>query len=91
MSFINLFLAQRVHVGIIWYILRAQRVSHIPTLRAKYIPYNYMDPLGWAVRVTDSRNVLRKRGDWEPDAPRRRCPELILWKSQLYQKGHPKP
>ena len=37
--------AQRVHVGI-WYILRAQRGSHIPTLGAKYIPYNYMDPLG---------------------------------------------
>ena len=30
----------------IWYILRAQRGSHIPTLRAKYIPYSYMDPLG---------------------------------------------
>ena len=38
--------AQRVHVGI-WYILRAQRGSHIPTLRPKYIPYTYMDPLGW--------------------------------------------
>ena len=37
--------SQRVHVGI-WYILRAQRGSHIPTLRAKYIPYSYMDPLG---------------------------------------------
>ena len=36
---------QRVHVGI-WYILRAQRGSHIPTLRPKYIPYSYMDPLG---------------------------------------------
>ena len=36
---------QRVHVGI-WYILRAQRGSHIPTLRPKYIPYYYMDPLG---------------------------------------------
>ena len=36
---------QRVHVGI-WYILRAQRGSHIPTLRPKYIPYAYMDPLG---------------------------------------------
>ena len=36
---------QRVHVAI-WYILRAQRGSHIPTLRAKYIPYSYMDPLG---------------------------------------------
>ena len=38
-------LTQRVHVGI-WYILRAQRGSHIPTVRAKYIPYSYMDPLG---------------------------------------------
>ena len=38
-------LSQRVHVGK-WYILRAQRGSHIPTLRAKYIPYSYMDPLG---------------------------------------------
>ena len=37
--------AQRVHVGI-WYILRAQRGSHIPTLRPKYTPYSYMDPLG---------------------------------------------
>ena len=36
---------QRVHVGI-WYILRAQRGSHIPILKAKYIPYSYMDPLG---------------------------------------------
>ena len=36
---------QRVHVGI-WYILRAQKGSHIPTLRPKYIPYSYMDPLG---------------------------------------------
>ena len=37
--------SQRVHVGI-WYILSAQRGSHIPTLRPKYIPYTYMDPLG---------------------------------------------
>ena len=27
-------------------ILRAQRGSHIPTLRPKYIPYTYIDPLG---------------------------------------------
>ena len=40
---------QRVHVGI-WYILRAQRGSHIPTLRPKYIPYTYMDPLGQVCR-----------------------------------------
>ena len=38
---------QRVHVGV-WYMLRAQRGSHIPTLRAKSIPYSYMDPLGKA-------------------------------------------
>ena len=37
--------SQRVHVGV-WYILRAQRGSHIPTLRPRYIPYTYMDPLG---------------------------------------------
>ena len=36
-------LSQRVHVGI-WYMLRAQRGSHIPTLRPKYIPFTYMDP-----------------------------------------------
>ena len=36
---------QRVHVGI-WYILRAQRGSHIPTLRPKYVLYSYMDVLG---------------------------------------------
>ena len=36
---------QRVHVGK-WYILRAQWGSHIPTLRPKYIPYSFMDPLG---------------------------------------------
>ena len=35
----------RFHVGI-WYILRAQRGYHIPTLRPKYIPYSYIDPLG---------------------------------------------
>ena len=33
------------------YILRAQRVSHVPTLRPKYIPYSYMDPLGLRLRV----------------------------------------
>ena len=37
--------SQRVHVGI-WYILRPQRGSHIPTLRPKYIPHTYMDPFG---------------------------------------------
>ena len=39
-------ITQRVHVGGIWYILRAQRGSHIPTLGPKYTPYSYMDPLG---------------------------------------------
>ena len=43
-------LAQRVHVGI-WYILRAQRGSHIPTLRPNYIPLTYMDPLGRVIGV----------------------------------------
>ena len=43
-------MTQRVHVGI-WYILRAQRGSHIPTLKPKYIPYNYMDPLGEGFRL----------------------------------------
>ena len=33
------------HVGI-WYILRIQRGSHIPTLRPKYFPHSYMEPLG---------------------------------------------
>ena len=42
-------MTQRVHVGI-WYILRAQSGSHIPTLRPKYIPYTYIDPLGEGVR-----------------------------------------
>ena len=41
---------QRVHVGI-WYILRAQRGSHIPTLRPKYTLYSYMDPLGSKVQA----------------------------------------
>ena len=43
----ELHIAQRVHLGI-WYILRAQRGSHILTFRPKYIPYSYMDPLGKA-------------------------------------------
>ena len=37
--------AQRVHVGI-WFKLRAQRGSNIPTLRPKYVLQSYMDPLG---------------------------------------------
>ena len=43
-------LSQRVHVGI-WYILKAQWGSHIPTLRPKYIPYSYMGPLGMGSRI----------------------------------------
>ena len=38
---------QRLHVAI-WYILRAQRCSHITTLGPKYIPYSYMEPLGYS-------------------------------------------
>ena len=38
-------MTRRVDVGL-WYILKAQRGSHIPTLRPKYLPYSYMDPLG---------------------------------------------
>ena len=38
-------ITQRVHVGL-WYIFKAQRGSHVPTLRPKYLPYSYMDPLG---------------------------------------------
>ena len=37
--------SQRVHVGI-WYTPRAQWGSRITILRPKYLPYNYMDPLG---------------------------------------------
>ena len=32
-------------------VLRAQRGSHIPTLRPKYIAYSYMDPLGLGLGV----------------------------------------
>ena len=52
--------AQRVHVGI-WYILRAQRGSHIPTLRPKYIPYTYMDPLGGTSPECPGRSKLPAR------------------------------
>ena len=34
-----------------WYILRAQTGSHIPTLRPKYIPFTYMDPLGVCIAL----------------------------------------
>ena len=46
--------SQRVHVGI-WYILRPQRGSHIPTLRPKYITYTYMDPLGMEAPKASTR------------------------------------
>ena len=36
---------QRLHVAL-WYILRAQNASHITTLGPKYIPKNYMEPMG---------------------------------------------
>ena len=44
---------QRVHVGI-WYILKAQRGSHIPTLGPKYLPYSYMDPLGKSTYIVQT-------------------------------------
>ena len=50
-------LTQRVHVGT-WYILRAQRGSHIPTLRPKYTPYSYMDPLGYKLECDLKLRVL---------------------------------
>ena len=53
--------SQRVHVGI-WYILRAQRGSHIPTLRAKYTPYSYMDPLGIFMVVTWNNSNIAYQG-----------------------------
>ena len=53
--------SQRVHVAI-WYIHRAQRGSHIPTLRPKYIPYTYMDPLG----LGGSQNMdMGLRNPWD--------------------------
>ena len=48
---------QRVHVGI-WSILRAQGGSHIPTLRPKYIPYSYMDPLGPKLKKTRAATIV---------------------------------
>ena len=57
----DLNLTQRVHVGI-WYILRAKRGSHIPTLRPKYLPYSYMDPLGHLLAPCESERRLRVHG-----------------------------
>ena len=42
------FLTQRFHV-VTWYILRAVRASHTATLRPKYTPYSYMDPLAESI------------------------------------------
>ena len=55
-------LPQRVHVGI-WYVLGAQRGSHIPTLKPKYIPYSYMGPLGLispCLALYDNRKIAPK-------------------------------
>ena len=50
----------------IWYILRAQRGSHIPTLKPKYILYTYVDPLG--PQMSHSLNSLKGvMGDYIPD------------------------
>ena len=50
----NYYYSQRVHVGI-WYILRTQRCTHIPTLRSKYIPCSYIHgPFGIAPPETTS-------------------------------------
>ena len=43
------------------YILRAQRVSHIPTLRPKYTPYSYMDPLGSILSPAQSASWITLR------------------------------
>ena len=58
-------LTQRVHVGI-WYILRAQRGSHIPTLRPKYIPYSYMDPLGYIPSASDTAQSAKQTLHFTP-------------------------
>ena len=54
------FLSQRVHVGI-WHILRPQGGSHIPTLRPKYIPCTYVDPLGLTCFETFCAAMLPKQ------------------------------
>ena len=48
----------------IWHILRAQRGSHIPTLRPKHIPYTYVDPLGQQaeLRVEIRRKCFQGNG-----------------------------
>ena len=51
---------QRVHVGI-WYLLEAQRGSHIPTLRSN----SYMDPVG------EEASKARKRAKKSPASPKK--------------------
>ena len=79
-------ITQRVHVSI-WYILRAPKGSHIPTLRAKYIPYSYMDPLG--------KGLFRRGGlcIWALNPALFTALELLLFLKGLYwepQIGNPK-
>ena len=45
----------------IWYILRAPWGSHIPTVRPKYIPYSYMDPLGSGFKFRSQGEGLGSR------------------------------
>ena len=58
----------------IWYILRAQRGSHIPTLRPKYIPYTYMDPLGKRFFVLEP--ATQRSSEEAPASCRRLVPEI---------------
>ena len=46
----------------IWYILKAQRGSHITTLGPKYIPCSYMEPLGFVKFLVLSAWVRRFAG-----------------------------
>ena len=57
------FLSQRVHVGI-WYILRAQRASEIPTIRPKYKPYSNMDPWSLGVQEQSIEGLVPVLGFW---------------------------
>ena len=71
-------LPQRLHVAI-WYILRAQNGSHMTTLGPKYIPCNYMEPLGYLrvqapcfmVSLCETSNImLRERSALQFLAPK---------------------
>ena len=64
---------QRVHVGI-WYILRAQGGSHIPTLRPKYIPYSYMDPVGQSFKHREKDNNLMRSNKPAASVPDHQLP-----------------